>query len=76
MENQPAENDPPVTGEVLEALLAQGLSRHEDAVSEAHFAVNLSRLNAESSITLALQEIRKRVAGLAVEDVRGDNHKA
>ena len=29
LENQLAENDPPVTGEVLEALLAQGLSRHE-----------------------------------------------
>ncbi|MCD6344368.1 MAG: DUF1841 family protein [Anaerolineae bacterium] len=29
LENQLAENNPPVTGEVLEALLAQGLSRHE-----------------------------------------------
>lgn len=29
LENQLVNNDPPVTGEVLAALLAQGLSRHE-----------------------------------------------
>ena len=29
LENQLAANDPPVTGEVLTALMAQGLSRHE-----------------------------------------------
>ena len=31
LENQLANNDPPVTGEVLAALMAQGLSRHEAA---------------------------------------------
>ncbi|MEA3396353.1 MAG: DUF1841 family protein [Chloroflexota bacterium] len=29
LENQLAENNPPATGEALEALMAQGLSRHE-----------------------------------------------
>ena len=29
LESQLAENEPPVTGEVLEALMAQGLTRHE-----------------------------------------------
>ncbi len=29
LENQLADNDPPITGEVLTALMAQGMSRHE-----------------------------------------------
>ena len=45
LENQLAANDPPVTGEVLKALVAQGLSRHEAAhrigkvISEEIFGV-------------------------------------